>query len=475
MTASASLLQTAVPRANHLLRMLPPSLSQEYAAGHDDSVRECLSKLLQQPRSLSRQSAAWQCATLPLRLGGVGLRSAARTAPAACWGAWADALDMLRARCRNWAETFCEVLQDPEGQGGSCLQEAAAAGRLLDDEGWEERPSWPNLLTGARPQQPRSVQTTQDNEVDLVEPGEWRHGWQHCACSIRESRFREHELLPRLSRDRRALLRSGSGAGAGSWLKALPTSPATTLRPELLQVAQRRRLRLPLLLGARRCSGHSCRASLGRLGDHLASCSLTGLVQRRAKPVERAWAQVLREAGARVMPQQLLKDMDLAINSAEDGRRVDVVAYGLSAFGGLPLCGDATLVSPSHRDGEPWRGADATDGVRLRAARGRKEIVYPELAGGVMAKLAVLGHEVGGRWAPEALRLLQNLARDRCSQVPKLLQRSAKLAWHRRWLCSASRPRSIFSRASCLVGPMSTRPGNKEVRGVGRVPCTARL
>ena len=128
------------------------------------------------------------------------------------------------------------------------------------------------------------------------------------------------------------------------------------------------------------------------------------------------------------MPQPLLRDMDLALQAADDGRRVDIVAYGLPIYGGVPVCGDATLVSPLHSDGQPWRGAEAVDGLRLRAARRRKEVVYPELASSAMAKLVVLGHEVGGRWAPEALRLLGRLARERCSQAPGLLRQSARSA-----------------------------------------------
>ena len=244
--------------------------------------------------------------------------------------------------------------------------------------------------------------------------------------------------MSRLSHASRALLRSGSGPGAGAWLSSLLVSDATTLRPSLFQVALRRRLRLPLLLGARRCHGRHCGLSLDRYGDHLAACSKTGLLQRRAKPLERAWTQVLSEAGGRVVPQQLLKDMDLALHAADDGRRVDVVAYGLPVFGGLPLCADATLVSPLHSDGKPWRGADAENGLRLRAARRRKEVTYPELVGSSRAKLVVLGHEVGGRCAPEALRLLQRLSCFRCSRAPAVLQRSARMAWHRRWLCSVS-------------------------------------
>ena len=102
------------------------------------------------------------------------------------------------------------------------------------------------------------------------------------------------------------------------------------------------------------------------------------------------------------------------------------------------MCADATLVSPLHSDGKPWRGADAENGLRLRAARRRKEVVYPELVSSSRAKLVVLAHEVGGRCAPEALRLSRRLANFRSSRAPALLQRSARIAWHRRWLCSVS-------------------------------------
>ena len=65
-------------------------------------------------------------------------------------------------------------------------------------------------------------------------------------------------------------------------------------------------------------------------------------------------------------------------------------------------------------------------------------MVYPELVGSSRAKLVVLAHEVGGRCAPEALRLLRRLAIYRCGRAPALLQRSARTAWHRHWLCSVS-------------------------------------
>ena len=139
-----------------------------------------------------------------------------------------------------------------------------------------------------------------------------------------------------------------------------------------------------------------------------------------------------------MVPQPLLRDLDLAVRAADDGRRVDVVAYDLPLFGGLPICGDATIVSPLHCDGSQRRGADTEPGLALRAAWRRKELVYPELVNSAMARFLVLGHEVGGRVAPDCLRLLYHLARTKSSLAPALLRRSARSAWHRRWLCSVS-------------------------------------
>ena len=239
-------------------------------------------------------------------------------------------------------------------------------------------------------------------------------------------------LLPRLTRPDQAMLRSSSGPGAGAWLATLPVSKATRMRPGLFQVALRRRLRLHLCLGLRSCPGTRCGCRLDRKGDHLAACPRTGLLARRAKPLERAWQQVLREAGARVVPQQMMRDMDLAVQ-ATDGRQLDGVAYGLPLFGGVPLCGDATLVSPLDARGQCKYGSDSENGAALHAACRRKARRYPELHQGSRGRLVCLGCEVGGRWSHEAWKLLQHLSASKCRTAPGALQRSARLAWHRRW------------------------------------------
>ena len=58
---------------------------------------------------------------LPLREGGLSLRSAIREAPAAYWASWADCLAMVRARHPGLANLIVQAL---EGETrGPCLRE----------------------------------------------------------------------------------------------------------------------------------------------------------------------------------------------------------------------------------------------------------------------------------------------------------------------------------------------------------------
>eukprot|EP00973_Karenia_brevis_P000905 124539-Karenia_brevis.AAC.1 len=86
-------------RANFYLRTLQPSLTEEFADGHDRAIWECLCALLD--REIGQCTADEQAkliAQLPMRLGGLGLRSATRHRQAAFWASWTDILDMIRQR-----------------------------------------------------------------------------------------------------------------------------------------------------------------------------------------------------------------------------------------------------------------------------------------------------------------------------------------------------------------------------------------
>ena len=70
-------------------------------------------------------------------------------------------------------------------------------------------------------------------------------------------------MLPSLTPDRSQL-----APHAGAWLTAMPGEPATTWFPPVMQVALRRRLRLPLPITTRHCGSHGCGGSVDAYGDH---------------------------------------------------------------------------------------------------------------------------------------------------------------------------------------------------------------
>ena len=101
-----------------------------------------------------------------------------------------------------------------------------------------------------------------------------------------------------------------------------------------------------------------------------------------------------------------------------------VVANNLPLWNGAQLAVDTTLVSPVRRDGTAYPRAVAEDGVRLEAARRRKEGKYPELLNTRRCRLVVTAMEVGGRWSEEAWTFLTLLAEARARTAPRLQERS---------------------------------------------------
>ena len=143
-------------------------------------------------------------ATLPLVLGGLGLRSAVRTSVPAYWASWADCMPMIRERHPQVAEQFAASL---EGHPDTPhLREAAAAVRSLHGVMRFEPPSWVAVATGARPEA---------REPEDYEPGSVRAGWQHEAASRVERHFRGEQVFPQMEDPRKALVRSQGGPGAG--------------------------------------------------------------------------------------------------------------------------------------------------------------------------------------------------------------------------------------------------------------------
>ena len=407
-------------RCNYVLRTVPPSLAQEYARSHDDSIQHVLRGLLDLEDGTTPPHFE-QVSSLPHCLGGAGLRSAVRTSPAAYWASWADAVPMLRARTPTLAEFVAQRLVRDGNEQSECLSEVNACRRLLASEGFAG-PDWAAIWSGTRPEQ-----------VVEPEPGEWRHGWQYFAASQRERFFRDSALFPSLSEPRQALLRSQSGCCSGRHLSLLPVSPETTYTPERFRAILQRRLRVPLAITARTCNGASCQRELDPYGDHRAACAVAGRLVRRAGPAERMWARVCREGGARVQPNMYLRDMNLDGIAADDGRRLEVVANGLPLYHGKQLAIDATIVSPLRADGAARARAASVDGVAIADAIRDKRNTYRELLRSRRCHMLVAPVEVGGRWGGEAYKFLIEMAKARARRSPAALRRSLAQALVRRW------------------------------------------
>ena len=235
--------QSAVPRANHTIRTLPPSASAAYAAQHDAALWETFCKIFG-AEGMSGDELAQSVASLPARLCGLGLRSAQRSAPTAYWASWVDALSVIQAKAPEIAATIVHELGRCSAPGAvPCLQEAARGLELLRAQGATDLPTWSEAADGIRPPPPE--EGTDAADLD--------RGWQCHACSTLETNFLERVVRPSSDTSRRTLLLSQAGGPASAWLRSIPSEPAFILSPLRLQVAMRRRLRWPLPLSGGKC------------------------------------------------------------------------------------------------------------------------------------------------------------------------------------------------------------------------------
>src|SRR5271163_2525669 len=87
----------AIPKLLYLLRTAPCSDSNELVK-YDDTLRAALTSLL----NVELTTAAWNQASLPLRLGGIGVRSAYRLAPSAFLASVAGAVELQPQVLPGW-------------------------------------------------------------------------------------------------------------------------------------------------------------------------------------------------------------------------------------------------------------------------------------------------------------------------------------------------------------------------------------
>ena len=104
--------------------------------------------------------------------GGLGLRSSSLLAPAAHWAAWADVLPIIAERAPDLGERVLQELEAAESSVPS-IRRAVAAEQTVTQPDFRCKPTWQELVDGARP--PQRPQQYDD------EPEQWPHGWQFYA------------------------------------------------------------------------------------------------------------------------------------------------------------------------------------------------------------------------------------------------------------------------------------------------------
>ena len=164
-----------------------------------------------------------------------------------------------------------------------------------------------------------------------------------------------------------------------------------------------------------------------------------------------SYSQDVPGGRTRVTTNTLLTDLNIEHSTRPDARRIEVIANGLTLWGGTQLAIDTALVSPLTRDGQPRRRALRFTGAVLQDARRRKERTYPELIGSRRCRFVVLAIETGGRWSEEASMFVRLLAQAKARQAPPLLQTSLAAALISRWTASLSHAAMHAFAASLLA------------------------
>ena len=147
-----------------------------------------------------------------------------------------------------------------------------------------------------------------------------------------------------------------------------------------------------------------------------------------------------------------------------DEREIEVVASGLPLRHGAQLAVDITLRSALTSDWRASTYAASVNGAALDRARRDKETKCAELVHGARCHLVVVAIETGRRWSDESMSFISQLASARSRDAPFPLQRSAFLAWRRRWTrmlavsCSRAFACSLVSGGTVLDGVDGVTP-----------------
>ena len=355
----------SIRKINHLLRTVPPRAAATEWARFDTGLRLALGGITR----TSVPDAAWLQATLPVRLGGLGLRETSTVHPAAFLGCCSAARDLVGFLMSSTTHSSISVEAAPS---------TAAPLRFPGEDTAREA-----FLS--------HLSTPPDLDLTSSRQGRLQAALDEAAhCKLRSA-----ACLRDLAR-----LTATSAHHAGAWLRALP-APALGLAmlPHEHVLALRLWLGItifPLPPAALRCI---CGVQLDPFGDHLLGCGHGVLRIQRHDALRDIVYHALRMDNPGVRTEQrcqgdhLDRPGDIFHPDFQDGRPA---YFDVTVRNTLQ---PAFLAEGAIRPGVAAEAGEAAKDLHHAAA--------VEQAGGVFLPLAV---ESFGVWTPHSLATLQRIA-----------------------------------------------------------------
>jgi hypothetical protein len=338
----------SMPKLLHLLRTTDCS-DNPLLARFDETLRTGLSTIL----NVDLSDTQWLQASLPVRDGGLGIRSAQMLAPSAFLASAASTLTLQQSILPDNISSL-----EDESIAATEIRWAALSGSVKPaNEEQHIQKAWDGLVTGKHQAQ---VFCSATSDVD------------------------------------KARLLAASTPHAGDWLHAPPiTSVGLRLSDEAIRVAVSHRL------GCRACEPHTCVC-----GKAVDARGLHGLACRRSAPRQQRHSQlndILWRAVKRAQIPAVKEPVGLM---RQDGKRPDGATL-IPWARGKPMVWDVTV--PDTFADSHLRSTATAPGAAANQAASNKTAKYSELANThIFFPVAI---ETGGTWNNLAIELVQEVGR----------------------------------------------------------------
>ncbi|KAI5637191.1 hypothetical protein NE865_10088 [Phthorimaea operculella] len=337
----------SLPKLTYVIRTTPTWLFPEEVSVVDGAIRNTVESVI----NVTLDDNQWQQASLPIRYGGLGIRSIR-----------AVSLPAFIASSNGVADLVADILK-LQGERLSIPFQCDAV------------EAWAAACPG----------------VDPPSKPESQRAWDDLSC-----KFSLSELSESLTEADVARIKAVTCPESGAWLQALPSPQlGTLLDNDTLRIA------VALRLGCRVCEDHSCPcgASVDSTGHHGLSCAKCA----GRFPRHHALNEIIRRALVSANVPCVLEPPGLC---RTDGKRPD----GLTLVPwdkGRSLLWDATCVSTFAASHLPKTTREA--GSAAEFAAGQKHIKYAELERNYL--FVPFAVETGGPWGREAKKFVRELGR----------------------------------------------------------------